>query len=58
LPFIYIKEGILSLGPSRRLANMDKIAFHLLLGQRGIERPYDVEDYEKDQRHIAKGLKK
>ncbi len=52
------KEGILSLGPARRLANMDKVAFHLLLGQRRIERHYDEEDYEKYQRQIARWMKK
>ncbi len=52
------KEGILSLGPARRLANMDKVAFHLLPGQRRIERHYDEEDYEKDQRQIAGWMKK
>jgi len=46
--------GILSFGPARRLAGMSKMEFHFLLGQRRIERQYDVEDYEKDLANMKK----
>lgn len=46
--------GILSFGPARRLAEMSKMEFHFLLGQRHIERQYDEEDYKKDLANLAK----
>jgi len=50
---LYAAE-ILSFGPARRLAEMSKMEFHFLLGQRHIERQYDVEDYEKDLANLEK----
>jgi predicted HTH domain antitoxin len=52
------KEGILSFGAARRLADMEKMDFHFLLGQRKTPRHYDLEDYQKDLSHIAKWMKK
>ncbi len=52
------KEGILSFGNARKLAKMDKIAFHIFLGERKIERDYDLEDYQSDMKEIEKWAKK
>ena len=52
------KEGILSFGNARRLAKMDKISFHFFLGERKIERNYDLEDYQSDQEEVEKWIKK
>ena len=52
------KEGILSFGNARRLAEMDKLAFHFLLGERKIERNYDLDEYKEDKESIEKWLKK
>lgn len=49
--------GILSFGPARRLADMSKMEFHFLLGQRRIERQYDDEDYKEDMANLAKWKK-
>jgi len=46
------KEGILPLGAARRLAGTEKIDFHFFLGQRKIERHYDIEDYRKDLEQV------
>jgi len=46
--------GILSFGPARRLAEMSKMEFHFLLGQRRIERQYDLEDYKKDLANLER----
>jgi len=46
--------GILSVGPARRLAEMSKMEFHFLLGQRRIERQYDLEDYKKDTANLER----
>jgi len=48
------REGILSFGAARKLAGMEKLDFHFLLGQRKISRHYDLEDYKKDLEYIAK----
>ena len=50
--------GILSFGPARRLADMSKMEFHFLLGQRGIERQYDSDDFEKDLVNLEKWEKR
>jgi predicted HTH domain antitoxin len=44
------REGMLSFANARRLAGMEKLDFHMLLGERQIPRQYDddVEDYEQD----------
>jgi len=48
------REGILSFGAARKLAGMEKLDFHFLLGQRKIPRHYGLEDYKKDLEYIAK----
>jgi predicted HTH domain antitoxin len=47
------REGMLSFADARRLAEMEKIEFHMLLGERQIPRQYDVEDYEQDLENLA-----
>lgn len=47
------RENMISFANAHRLANMTKIEFHYLLGDRQIPRQYDIEDYEKDQEHLA-----
>jgi predicted HTH domain antitoxin len=42
------REGILTFANARRLAGMEKLDFHMLLGERQIPRQYDIEDYEQD----------
>lgn len=46
------REGMLSFAGARRLAEMDKLDFHMLLGERQIPRQYDVEDYEQDLENL------
>lgn len=48
------REGILSLGAARKLAGMEKVDFLFFLGQRKIERHYDIDDYKKDLEQVAK----
>ena len=50
------KEGILSLGAARKLAAMEKEDFHFFLGQRKVERHYDIDDYKKDLEQVSKWL--
>ncbi|MBA3943645.1 MAG: UPF0175 family protein [Herpetosiphonaceae bacterium] len=47
------REDMLSFSHARRLADMEKFDFHMLLGERGIPRQYNVEDYEQDVANIA-----
>lgn len=47
------RENMISFANAHRLANMTKIEFHYLLGDRQIPRQYDIEDYEKDREHLA-----
>lgn len=42
------QKGLLSFGKARELAGMNKWEFHLLLGEEGIVRRYDVEELEED----------
>jgi len=42
------QEGLLPLGPARRLAGMTSLDFHFLLGQRHIPRHYSEEDLKQD----------
>ncbi len=42
------REGILSFGKARQLANMSKWEFHDELGKRKIARHYTEEDFEED----------
>jgi len=48
------REGILPLGAARRLAGMEKVDFHFFLGQRKVERHYDIDDYKKDLEQVTK----
>jgi predicted HTH domain antitoxin len=48
------KEGILPLGAARKLAGMEKVDFHFLLGQRKVDRHYDIDDYKKDLEQVTK----
>ena len=47
------REGLISFGNARRLAEMSKWDFHDLLGSRKIPRQYDVEDVEEDLKTIS-----
>jgi len=47
------RENMISFANAHRLANMSKIEFHFLLGERHIPRQYDVEDLEKDLDYLA-----
>ncbi len=47
------REGLISFANARRLAQMSKIGFHYLLGERQIPRQYDLEDYEKDLENLS-----
>jgi len=42
------REGMLSFGKARELANLDKFAFAQLLGERGIHRHYGPDELEED----------
>jgi len=48
------REGILSFANARRLSGLSKVEFHFLLGERKIDRQYDIEDYEKDLVNLSK----
>jgi predicted HTH domain antitoxin len=48
------REGIFSFANARRLAEMSKIEFHYLLGERQIPRQYDITEYKKDLENLAK----
>jgi predicted HTH domain antitoxin len=42
------EKGLLSFGKARELAGMSKWGFHLLLGEEGVLRRYDLEELEAD----------
>jgi predicted HTH domain antitoxin len=42
------EKGLLSFGKARELARMTKWEFHLLLGEEGIVRRYDMEELGED----------
>jgi predicted HTH domain antitoxin len=42
------QKGLLSFGKARELTGMNKWGFHLLLGEEGIPRHYDVDELEED----------
>ncbi|MCP4687990.1 MAG: UPF0175 family protein, partial [Desulfobacterales bacterium] len=46
-------EGILHFASACKLAEMQKIDFHMLLGDRQIPRQYDEEEYEADLKTIS-----
>lgn len=48
------REHMISFANAHRMADMSKIEFHHLLGERQIPRQYDTEDYEKDLEHLAR----
>ena len=52
------REGMLSFGNARKLAEMDKLSFHFLLGERKIERHYDLDDYRADKESVEKWLER
>lgn len=52
------REGILSFANARRLAEMDKLSFHLLLGERQIPRQYDQVEYERDLDDLSEWKKR
>ena len=47
------RENMIPFANAHRLAEMTKIEFHHLLGERQIPRQYDLEDYEKDLEYLA-----
>ncbi len=47
------RENLTSFANAHRLAEMSKIEFHFLLGERQIPRQYDLEDYEKDLESLS-----
>ncbi|MCA9980741.1 MAG: UPF0175 family protein [Anaerolineales bacterium] len=48
------RENMISFANAHRLAEMSKVEFHYLLGEREIPRQYDMEDYEKDLENLTK----
>ncbi len=42
------QKGLVTFGKARELAGMTKWEFHLLLGEEGIVRRYDLEELEAD----------
>jgi len=48
------RENMISFANAHRLADMSKIEFHYLLGERQIPRQYDEEDYDSDMEHLAR----
>ena len=49
---LYQKE-LLSFGKARELAGMTKWEFHLLLGEEGIVRRYDLEELQEDLKTLG-----
>jgi predicted HTH domain antitoxin len=47
------REHMISFANAHRMADMSKMEFHHLLGERQIPRQYDEEDYDKDMENIA-----
>lgn len=47
------REGYVSFANAHRLAEISKIEFHYLLGERRIPIQYNIEDYEKDLENLA-----
>jgi len=46
------EKGLLGFGKARELARMTKWEFSRLLGEEGIPRHYDLEEFEKDLRTL------
>ena len=51
------EEGILSFGNAVKLAEMEVVEFHLLLGARKIPRHYGIDQYEEDTAVVESRLK-
>lgn len=49
------REGMLSFGKARELADLDKFAFAQLLGKRGIERHYGPDELDEDLAYARGG---
>ena len=47
------RENMISFANAHRMADMSKVEFHHLLGERHIPRQYDEEDYEKDMENLV-----
>ncbi len=47
------REGILSFANARRLAEMERLDFQMLLGERQIPCQYDVAEYEQDLENLS-----
>ncbi len=47
------RENMISFANAHRMADMSKVEFHYLLGDRKISRQYDEDDYEKDIENLA-----
>jgi len=50
------QKGLLSFGKARELAQMNKWEFHVLLGEEGIVRRYDLEELEADYEEVISAL--
>ena len=46
--------GVLSFGKARELAELSKLEFHQLLGDRGIERHYTEEELDEDRAYARR----
>jgi len=47
------REGYLSFGKARELADLSKVEFHRLLGRRSVKRHYSEEDLEDDVEYAS-----
>jgi predicted HTH domain antitoxin len=47
------REHMISFANAHRMADMSKVEFHYLLGERHIPRQYTEEDYEKDMENLS-----
>lgn len=48
------RENMISFANAHRMADMSKVEFHYLLGERQIPRQYDEENYDSDLEHLAR----
>lgn len=48
------EKGLLTFGKARELAGMTRWAFHELLGEEGIPRRYDVQEFEEDLKTLRR----
>jgi predicted HTH domain antitoxin len=47
-------KSLLSFGKARSLAEMTYWEFHELLGKEGVQRHYDIEEFEEDMKTLEK----